>query len=791
MAIESTLTRGVRLALVTVAAMLAAPASQPAVRAQAGLTLGLTVNQTALTPGSTLTTGVTVTNPGGGPLADFYFAVLLPDGATIVSAGPGVGARFGSLANLRSLVPVARSISLANPFPYAASPFFTYTFGGSEPPGVYRLLFAAFRSGALDDGVIGGGELLALATQDVTFGTSPITSDNSRAVTTVVPPGGGAVQTASANGTMLRLDVPAGSVSRPTAITIAPILDFRGAPGGPLVAGVVAEPSGLVLAPAATLTITLPPGFRPPPFGLYGFVTDDQGQHAERVPMTLVGNVATLTVPHFSAAGVALNSAWSEWCTTNNMPPDRLTACLDLSPIYDAEILRMLATNDETLSAGFKAAVQPPLRSWMTGLRTRLIDAQAPGAPDPQLKPLAALGEWFDWIMLYEGVFGGISDQTNGASGKPLGADIDATQAQARLTYISGENANNVKCLIDKEHTFRYVDNVLLLYNLYLAQLRGTTILQPEYCLGLYVAATPPATLTPGVVVPLPIDVGYRYTDGASFELALVSLVVTATNAAVSPAGGIAEAPIRTSLILAPSATSSVITISASPVAGPTDPPAIEFLPPVTRFFPIGQAGNITVVSASMGARVVAHVGGDSYEDSDARVIFAPTQSVSASIDRTGTSGRTTARAVTSSTSTRTVTQGASGLTISGSGSEAPNLIMLSTGSGTFPSTGTAVGGFQHSTCVALATPHVVTYAVGSTGPRQRPNSNNLVAQLFVDDESISAPGSGSLTLAAGNHCFSFASEPWSCTANNLDQVRCFTPQTLDWNYSVTLSPAP
>ncbi len=165
--------RAFRLLLTLLLGMLLAPGAS-GLRAQpTPLTLGITVNRPTIAPGDTLVAGVTVNNPGSGPLADFYFLILLPDGATMVSAGPGVGARFGTLGNLRSLVPVARGISLANAFPYQADPFFSYTFSGIEPEGTYRFYFVALRSGALDNGALDAGEVLALQTETFVFTTVP------------------------------------------------------------------------------------------------------------------------------------------------------------------------------------------------------------------------------------------------------------------------------------------------------------------------------------------------------------------------------------------------------------------------------------------------------------------------------------------------------------------------------------------------------------------------------------------------------------------------------------------
>jgi hypothetical protein len=89
---------------------------------------------------------VSVDNTGGGSVGGFVFAILLPDGSTIVSAGPGIvsagpgiGARCGRLGDLRTLVPVARGISLAGAFQYTNDQFFSHTFDGAEPNGTYLI----------------------------------------------------------------------------------------------------------------------------------------------------------------------------------------------------------------------------------------------------------------------------------------------------------------------------------------------------------------------------------------------------------------------------------------------------------------------------------------------------------------------------------------------------------------------------------------------------------------------------------------------------------------------------
>jgi hypothetical protein len=126
---------------------------------------------------------VEVQSPGGLPTADAVLVIVLPDGQTVVSVGPG-GPVFGQFSNLRSLVPVARGLNLAAPLAYSNPAFFSYTLTGTEPAGAYTVYFALLTAGALDDGALGGGEVLALDT--TTFTVRPpvsTTVDTSRATT--------------------------------------------------------------------------------------------------------------------------------------------------------------------------------------------------------------------------------------------------------------------------------------------------------------------------------------------------------------------------------------------------------------------------------------------------------------------------------------------------------------------------------------------------------------------------------------------------------------------------------
>jgi len=132
------------------------------------------VNQSAFTPGQSLRLSASVTNPGGGPSADFYVGIQLPDGVSTVSVRLGAGPVGGSLANLAGLAPTAAGVNLALPFAVSEPSLLAYTFTGNEPPGSYLAYIAAVVAGGLRDGALGPGELLAFQSVAFTFGSGGI-----------------------------------------------------------------------------------------------------------------------------------------------------------------------------------------------------------------------------------------------------------------------------------------------------------------------------------------------------------------------------------------------------------------------------------------------------------------------------------------------------------------------------------------------------------------------------------------------------------------------------------------
>src|SRR5262245_43976443 len=89
-----------------------------------GLGLGVSTSQQLYYPGDRLELSVSATNTGLPAVADFYTGVILPDGVTIATIGPGGSARLGTLATPAAFVPIATNISLAGPFAVAVDPLF-------------------------------------------------------------------------------------------------------------------------------------------------------------------------------------------------------------------------------------------------------------------------------------------------------------------------------------------------------------------------------------------------------------------------------------------------------------------------------------------------------------------------------------------------------------------------------------------------------------------------------------------------------------------------------------------
>jgi hypothetical protein len=134
-------------------------------------------------PGNLLEVDLAVANPGTARLVDLYFGVLLPPGA-----GPGFGCPRGDaiafMADGFSRVVVACASSPAPAFPAlfrgATVPggmsmtevpdFWSAVWQAGLPGGTYTVFAAMTPPGALADGRLDAGDLLAIATSAVVTG---------------------------------------------------------------------------------------------------------------------------------------------------------------------------------------------------------------------------------------------------------------------------------------------------------------------------------------------------------------------------------------------------------------------------------------------------------------------------------------------------------------------------------------------------------------------------------------------------------------------------------------------
>lgn len=140
------------------------------VRAQAPAPprLVLLTNQPAFGPGAGLSVTLGLQHAGAPVAADLYFGAILPDGDSVVFfEGLGLASRQGRLSNLASIRPMIPGLGIATGTNIVVPDFFRYTFQGNEPQGTYQLFFAATTPGALRDGQVQGGELLAMKTQSI------------------------------------------------------------------------------------------------------------------------------------------------------------------------------------------------------------------------------------------------------------------------------------------------------------------------------------------------------------------------------------------------------------------------------------------------------------------------------------------------------------------------------------------------------------------------------------------------------------------------------------------------
>jgi len=134
------------------------------------LALTATVRGPGFSTGQTLQVGVGIDDPGIDSIVDLFFGVLLPDGHTVITfTDLSFHFALGDIADLTSLEPIAANLDLTAPLSASASPFFNYTWGGSEPAGIYNWFFLAAVHDSLADNSADPGDVVAYDVEDCSF----------------------------------------------------------------------------------------------------------------------------------------------------------------------------------------------------------------------------------------------------------------------------------------------------------------------------------------------------------------------------------------------------------------------------------------------------------------------------------------------------------------------------------------------------------------------------------------------------------------------------------------------
>jgi hypothetical protein len=113
-------------------------------------------------PRDTLRVGLRARNGGPALNADFYFGILLPNGALLflTSLSPLNGVVPNN--DPRSYQPLLANIQLPRGFDATLNDFFSFTFAGNEPPGTYGVFAFFTPSGAFRDGLINAGDIFPI-----------------------------------------------------------------------------------------------------------------------------------------------------------------------------------------------------------------------------------------------------------------------------------------------------------------------------------------------------------------------------------------------------------------------------------------------------------------------------------------------------------------------------------------------------------------------------------------------------------------------------------------------------
>ncbi|HEX9562843.1 MAG TPA: putative Ig domain-containing protein [Gemmatimonadaceae bacterium] len=249
---------------------------------------------TAAGPGSSAVSAAT-----GGKSGSTVVTVRAPVASVVLSvdtASVAIGATLQLTATLRDAQGAtlgARSLAWSSSSPSAT----VSTSGLATGVQVGQSLIVATAEGKSDTSVV-----------LVPPGPVSATKEAANAATVTLDGGGGTIEATDADGVHYTLVVPPLALMSPVTITMTPLANVSGLPlSGGFVAGVDFQPSGLVFAEAATLTIAMSPQ---PPGGqrLVGFTATSEGQDLTVTTATAGASAIVMPVKHFSLIGTGFGT---------------------------------------------------------------------------------------------------------------------------------------------------------------------------------------------------------------------------------------------------------------------------------------------------------------------------------------------------------------------------------------------------------------------------------------------------------------------------------------------------
>jgi hypothetical protein len=251
------------------------------------------------------------------------------------------------------------------------------------------LLVASVLLVAACGGSTNGGTPVALSSSLATPQplTVQVSLDTTKATSAVIGPIGGEITASAASGATLTLTVPTHALLSPHTITLTPLASVSGLPlKGGLLAGAQLSPDGLLLAKPAHLKITLP---KPPSSGMnaYAFGYRHNGTELHLVPKAGSGMSVTLTIWHFSGAGVGSGTSSDASSQAANHAPTAPQDQVEQAQALGLQILPLLLGWEAEL--GTQLGQSPPDLALLDAIYQQLMifEPLAIAADRPDLPP--------------------------------------------------------------------------------------------------------------------------------------------------------------------------------------------------------------------------------------------------------------------------------------------------------------------------------------------------------------------------------------------------------------------